>query len=760
MKTSVGYQQSWGSFIHHRRPGSTATTAKTTTTISSSSSNNETITSTSNDQTGINNHKSTTRPHASSLNRAAVIFSVCIFGISLSILSYYDYQYRHHYSHNFENINHRNLRSSSSWETTTFSKNINTTESPATSQHTLTTYAQTLESLPTCNEPETWVSTVPPGVLYTIIIVLVLFSAFFSGLTLALMGLDTTGLEIVMSGDDPALARAAGRIYPVRKNGNLLLCTLLLGNVAVNTLLGILMADLTSGTVGFITSTAMIVVFGEIIPQATFSRYALQVGEKAIPLMKIIIVIFYVIAKPLAFCLDKLLGHELGTVYSKAEFSKLLEIHMNAGQLNQDEGQAMKGALQYQDMTVQEVYTPLDKTFMVNVDDRLNFETMSIIFKTGYSRIPVYENNVSNVVGLLFVKDLIFINPVDCTPVRNFVEIFGRGAHVVWLDDKLGEVLTFLKKGHCHMALVRDVNKGDGTGDPLYEVKGIITLEDIIEVILGDQIIDETDAWEDLEHTIEFKRGTGLDWSRLRLLDANIVDQTLSEEEVRAVAAHLSSNYSTIFGSPSEKQLMRMLAATPVTELDEAVKEVNEFLPSTLLYEKESPTDKCTLILGGKVTVIAGQDNFRSDISLWSLLAPGALNDDLYSPDFSAYVSSGPCRCLQITRDIFQAAVAATMLESVPEDSISERNVEKTDLSLSSHLIIDSTKHSPQEVGSNLMNIISTIPSTSTCSEIAKQAEVERRGQLLGQLLADESVNADPGANVSGDETNADVESK
>jgi len=60
------------------------------------------------------------------------------------------------------------------------------------------------------------------------------------------------------------------------------------------------MADLTSGTVGFITSTAMIVIFGEIIPQATFSRYALQVGEKAIPLMNVIICLFYIIAKPLA----------------------------------------------------------------------------------------------------------------------------------------------------------------------------------------------------------------------------------------------------------------------------------------------------------------------------------------------------------------------------------------------------------------------------------------------------------------------------
>jgi len=224
----------------------------------------------------------------------AIIFSIamCIFGITLSVCSRYDSNISDVYSKTYDSINRRSLRSSNSWEAvTSFPKMNNTTAEP------LIFYAQ---ELPECAKPDSWVSAVHPAILYTIIIVLVLFSAFFSGLTLALMGLDTTGLEIVMSGDDAALARAATRIYPVRKNGNLLLCTLLLGNVAVNTLLGILMADLTSGTVGFITSTAMIVIFGEIIPQATFSRYALQVGEKAIPLMNVIICLFYIIAKPLA----------------------------------------------------------------------------------------------------------------------------------------------------------------------------------------------------------------------------------------------------------------------------------------------------------------------------------------------------------------------------------------------------------------------------------------------------------------------------
>ena len=120
---------------------------------------------------------------------------------------------------------------------------------------------------------------IPFAVQIIIIAVLILLSALFSGLTLGLMGLDKTGLEIVSSSkqDNPIASRNAELIIPIREDGNLLLCTLLLGNVAVNALLSILMADLTDGTLGFLTSTAVIVVFGEITPQALCSRLVIEI---------------------------------------------------------------------------------------------------------------------------------------------------------------------------------------------------------------------------------------------------------------------------------------------------------------------------------------------------------------------------------------------------------------------------------------------------------------------------------------------------
>lgn len=133
------------------------------------------------------------------------------------------------------------------------------------------------------------------------------------------------------------------------------------------------------------------VIFGEILPQAVCSRYALAIGSRTVPIVRFIMILFYPISFPLAFCLDKALGDELATTYSGAEMLKLLQIHVQEGELDRDTADAMTGALKYKDMTVSEVMTPLQNTFMLSVDEKLSFETIATIFKTGYSRIPIYE---------------------------------------------------------------------------------------------------------------------------------------------------------------------------------------------------------------------------------------------------------------------------------------------------------------------------------------------------------------------------------
>ena len=94
-------------------------------------------------------------------------------------------------------------------------------------------------------------------------------------------------MQILVEGGDPEERQHAKTILPVRKRGNLLLCTLLLGNTLINSALSILLADLTTGAIGLISSTIIILIFGEIMPQSICTRHGLEVGARCIWLVRI-----------------------------------------------------------------------------------------------------------------------------------------------------------------------------------------------------------------------------------------------------------------------------------------------------------------------------------------------------------------------------------------------------------------------------------------------------------------------------------------
>ncbi|CAM9429313.1 unnamed protein product [Pylaiella littoralis] len=519
------------------------------------------------------------------------------------------------------------------------------------------------DSVPTEEEGDS-TSVLSTAINLIVVVVLVGASGLFSGLTLGLLGLDKIGLEIISHGDEPRMASFAKKIQPVRADGNLLLCTLLLGNVAVNALLSIVMAGLTSGLVGFALATVIITIFGEIIPQAVCSRHALRIGSKVVPLVKGIIFLLYPVTKPLSLMLDKMLGDEIGTIHSRKELSELLKIHVQHGAIDVETGREVAGAMNYKEHTVREVMTPVKDCFMLSVSEKLNFKTLSVIFKSGFSRIPVFAKDHNDVIGLLFTKDLIFIDPDDETPLKNFVQIFGRAVTVVWPDYTLGDVLNVFKQGKSHLGLVRDVNNS-GEGDPFYEVVGIITLEDIIEEILGDEIVDETDAFVDVETQLPVQRNE-FDMSRLQLLNANADKCALSTDEAKAVASHLTANVPQ-FESVNVSHVESIIAASPVVEVSKEDKHMGraEPAPSEVLYRRGRTSTMCTLILTGKVVILAGRDGFRSDAGPWTVLGADALVEDegTYKPDFSAHAGSERLRCVRISKASFDTITSMSKQE-------------------------------------------------------------------------------------------------
>ncbi|KAE8889029.1 hypothetical protein PF003_g27050 [Phytophthora fragariae] len=385
------------------------------------------------------------------------------------------------------------------------------------------------------------VSDVMKAIHYGAIVLLIVMSAISSGLTLGLMSLDKVSLDVIIrAGDRPGAtkdemrkAKAARRILPVRADSNLLLTTLVLTTVAVNSLLSILMADLTSGLVGFFVSTILILICGEIIPQSLCSRHALSIGSALVPVVRVLRLLLYIFAKPVSFVLDKTVGEDVGTIFTKRELQKLVEIHVRQKIMHPEEGYIVRGAMSYKRKAVSDIMIPAEKLFSLPISFTttiLNLETLKMIYNNGYSRIPVWNKDPNDVVGIVFTKDLIYVDPNQDVPLIAFARVFAVAAHRIWLDAQLGEVLSVFKMGSTHMALVYDVNNS-GPGDPFYELKGLVTLEDIVEEILQSKIIDETDSPE------------------ARKERQNCTDQIGYSDGVYSEEAPLLSETKTTFGS-------------------------------------------------------------------------------------------------------------------------------------------------------------------------------------------------------------------
>eukprot|EP00929_Paragymnodinium_shiwhaense_P048579 TRINITY_DN24542_c0_g1_i1.p1 TRINITY_DN24542_c0_g1~~TRINITY_DN24542_c0_g1_i1.p1 ORF type:complete len:771 (+),score=171.98 TRINITY_DN24542_c0_g1_i1:89-2401(+) len=511
-----------------------------------------------------------------------------------------------------------------------------------------------------------------------IIVIMVLMSGLFSGLTLGLMGLDPLSLQIVANSDNKELAEYAQKITPVRESGNMLLCTLLLGNVAVNSALSILTAEIASGLVGFLVSTTLILLFGEILPQAICSRHALKVGARTVPIVKFLMALFYVVSKPISLGLDWLLGCEVGTVYSNTELLEMVKLQLSLGARDEDTGklavQVAEGAISFRDKTVNQVMTPLEDMYMLWEGARLGYETIREIFETGFSRVPVYGRDKNDYRGLLYTKDLMLADPEDQMSVGDFIAIFNRKVETLFAETKLVDALREFKKGGTHMGLVRRANLTVDT-DPKFDVCGVITLEDIIEEILQDEIVDETDVYVDVDNHVLVADGRSTRHFNLGLFNPvwERHRERLSKEEVAAIANHLSC---AVFhkGTPLElscmaiEWLVKSCSAQNRARITPQGVHVAE--AEDIVYLRGRNSDRCTLVLQGRLSLFVGHEAFRSEAGAFTLLGKDALSGDkVFIPDYTASISTPSVRLLTIPKAKF---VEAQSLDKGSKEELEE----------------------------------------------------------------------------------------
>ncbi len=177
-------------------------------------------------------------------------------------------------------------------------------------------------------------------------------SAICSGLTLGFFSLSRIHLELL----DKQGNQQAQKVLRVRQDANFLLATLLWSNVAVNVLLTLLSDELMFGLFAFFFSLFGITLFGEILPQAYFSRNALRLGARFAPIVTVLQILFYPMAKPSALLLDRILGKEGITWYKENELDTLLKIHAQAPEsdISEAEGHGAANFLNLDDISVME----------------------------------------------------------------------------------------------------------------------------------------------------------------------------------------------------------------------------------------------------------------------------------------------------------------------------------------------------------------------------------------------------------------------
>ncbi|RKP23355.1 hypothetical protein SYNPS1DRAFT_18737, partial [Syncephalis pseudoplumigaleata] len=242
------------------------------------------------------------------------------------------------------------------------------------------------------------------------------------GLTLGFMSLDTTNLQILATSGTPQEKRWANRIIPIRQHGNRLLVTLLLCNTLMNETIPI-MADqvLPGGVVTILVSTAAVFVFSEVLPQAICARHGLRVGAIFAWPVRILIYLLFVIVWPIAKVLDWMLGKDEGLIYRRAELKELVAIHGShrEGPLSKNEVTIIRGAMDLQEKTAASIMTTLANVFAIDINTLLDRAAMRSIVEAGYSRVPVYEDSIEHIVGVVLIKSLIMLDPDDATPVRD-----------------------------------------------------------------------------------------------------------------------------------------------------------------------------------------------------------------------------------------------------------------------------------------------------------------------------------------------------
>ncbi|MFC1924031.1 DUF21 domain-containing protein [Chloroflexota bacterium] len=290
-------------------------------------------------------------------------------------------------------------------------------------------------------------------------------SAMFSGLNLAFFSITKLRLELEVGKGN----RNAERVLALRKDPNFLLVTILWGNVAVNVLLALASGSILSGIVAFLFSTILITLFGEIAPQAYFSRKALRMASLLSPVLRFYQIVLYPLAKPTALVLDRWLGAEAIQYFQEDDLRELIRMHITSPETNIDGMEGM-GALNF--LTIDDLPVE-DEGEIINPKSILKLD-----FKDGIPIFPYIQASNSDE----------FLQSVDLSQKKWIILVDTENEPRMVLDsdgflrNALFNSGNFNPYSYCHRPIVLYDGKIPlGTAIPRFAVNPVHPDDDVID---------------------------------------------------------------------------------------------------------------------------------------------------------------------------------------------------------------------------------------------------------------------------------------
>lgn len=320
------------------------------------------------------------------------------------------------------------------------------------------------------------------GIEIAVIAILIGFYALFSGLEIAIVGVRRSRVIRLHRRRIPG----SSPLYKLKMNPGMMTASVNLGNTLVNVASSVLAADvaiklLGSQGVGVIIGimTFVILIFGEILPKT----YCNVNPEKASLRFSRVLLIFTYIMYPFVKSLEYLTMSilKLSGGYSQRpkpiteeEIKEIVDLGYAEKAIEKEERDLVRNALEFDDKPIQDVMTPKDHVF--SLDGKLTLsKVISKIKDKGFSRIPVFEKTSDKIIGILHIWDISRIPEKEYLKTK--IEKIVRKPFFVYSSDRISNLLIELKKKDMHMAIVVDDQD---------ELVGVITVEDLLEEIVGD----------------------------------------------------------------------------------------------------------------------------------------------------------------------------------------------------------------------------------------------------------------------------------